>query len=84
METAEELLKKILADRAADEKAFVAERNLNLEFEVKKRQIELELYSVKTSLYPENIAVAQKKLETQLRLAVLFETLKQIENSPPK
>jgi hypothetical protein len=81
METAEELLKKILTERAAVEKAFVAERNLGLEFEKKKLEIELELYTVKAALYPGSLEIAQKKLDTQLRLAVLLETFKQIDNS---
>lgn len=80
MTPAEQTLAKILAEREAEHKAYLAERKLGLEYERSKRQIELELYTVKTSLYPENLGDAQKKLEIQLRLAVLLETLNQIEN----
>ena len=81
MASAEDLLKKILAERVAEEEAMVAERNLNLDYEKKKREIELKLLLLKATLYPENLAIQQKKLETELRLAVLLETLKQIEKS---
>ena len=84
MATAEDLLSKILAERVAEEKAIVAERNLNLEYEINKRKIELEILTFKSELYPDNLAIQQKKLETELRLAVLLETQKQIEKSKVK
>ena len=84
MASSDDLLRRILAERAAEEKAAVAERNLNLDFEKKKRQIELELWAVKAALYPDNLVFQQKKLELELRLAVLLETLRQIELSKVK
>ena len=81
MATAEDLLSKILAERAVEEKAIVAERNLNLEYETNKRKIELEILTFKSQLYPDNLAIQQKKLETELRLAVLLETQKQIKSA---
>ena len=82
--TPAEILGKILIEREAEEKAAVAERNLNLDFEMKKRKIELELWATKLIAYPDNVLYQQKKLETELRLAVLLETVKQIEKSKTK
>ena len=84
MASSDDLLRKILAERAAEEKAAVAERNLNLDYEKKKREIELEILTIKLSLYPDNVALQQKKLEAELRLAVILETLRQIELSKVK
>ena len=84
MASSDDLLRKILAERAAEEKAAVAERNLNLDYEMKKRKIELEILSIKADLFPDNVIIKQKKLETELRLAVILETLRQIELSKVK
>ena len=84
MASSDDLLKRILAERAAEEKAAVAERNLNLDYEMKKRKIELELWAVKATLYPDNPVFQQRKLELELRLAVILETLRQIELSQVK
>ena len=82
--TPAEILRAIRVEREAEEKAAVAERNLNLDYEMKKRKIELELWATKVIAYPDNVLYQQRKLETELRLAVLLETLNQIEKSKAK
>lgn len=77
MDNSADLLKKVLAERAAEEKAAVEERELAFLFEYKQRQIQLELYTEKAKLFPENETYQQRKLELGLRVAVLLEVERQ-------